>query len=475
MARSHDEKTRVTLMSVGAAIALTTLKLTVGLATGSLGLLSEAAHSGLDLVASVMTLASVRIAERPADADHPYGHGRFENLSATLQGLLLLATAGWIVYESIMRLFFHPVAVEPSVWAFAVMGASIVIDRWRSRMLLAAARKFYSAALEADALNFRADMYSSGVVIAGLALTYAGQRSGGVPWLARADAAAALVVALLIMRLSGGLAARAVGVLLDRAPQDLADRMSRAVAAVPGVVRSNRVRLRESGNRLLADVVVTAARTSSLAEAHELTERIEAAVRGVEARTETLVHVEPIPTETETAAERIRAVALRLGVSTHHEQVYFVDGRLEASLHLEVAPGLPLHAAYAVSDRLIHALREDNPSLEEVDTHIEVAAPAPVPRHRVDPEGDEVRERIARILAVVHEVDARAHCHEVRLYDAEAEGASGVVLHCDFSPELPMREIHRRTERIELAIRDRFPELDYALIQAEPRDAASSG
>ena len=321
----HGEKTRVTMISIGAAVVLTALKLAVGLLTGSLGMLSEAAHSGLDLVASVITFASVRIAERPADRDHPYGHGRVENLSATLQGLLLLATAGWIVYESVVRLFVHPVPVDTTPWAFVVMGSSIAIDFWRSRMLLAAARKFHSAALEADALNFRADMYSSSVVIVGLALTLVGERLTAVPWLAKADAAAALVVAVMIIRLSGGLAARAIGVLLDRAPEDLAHRMTEAVTAVPGVVGSHEVRLRESGNRLFADVVVTTGRTTSLAEAHELTERIEAAMRAIEPRTETLVHVEPMRTDTESAAERIRAVALRLGVSTHHDQVYRVD------------------------------------------------------------------------------------------------------------------------------------------------------
>lgn len=302
MAPEEHEKAQVILVSVVAAVALTTIKLIVGLLTGSLGILSEAAHSGLDLVASVITFMSVRIAGRPADADHPYGHGRFENLSATLQGLLLLATAGWIVYASVVRLFFRSMPVEASVSAFVVMGASVGIDLWRSRMLLAAARKFHSAALEADALNFHADMYSSAVVIVGLALTYAGQHLAGMAWLEKADAVAALVVALLIMRLSGGLAGRALGVLLDRAPQERAERMTRAILAVPGVVRVDRVRLRESGNRVFADVVVTAPRTASLAEAHDLSDRVEAAVRSVEPRTETLVHVEPIRTETETAA-----------------------------------------------------------------------------------------------------------------------------------------------------------------------------
>lgn len=464
MTTESQEKARVTLVSVGAAVVLTAVKLVVGLLTGSLGMLSEAAHSGLDLVASVITFFSVRIAERPADPDHPYGHGRVENLSATLQGLLLLATASWIIYESVLRIFFHSVPVETSAWTFVVMGSSIAIDFWRSHMLQAAAERYHSKALEADALNFRADMYSSAVVIVGLAFTYVGEYVGGMAWLAKADAVAALVVALMIMRMSGGLALRAVNVLLDRAPHQLANEMTRAVASVPGVVRATPVRLRESGNRLFADVVVTAARTASLAEAHDLTERIESAVRSVESRTETLVHVEPIPTETETAAERIRAISLRLGLSTHHEAVYGVEGHLEASLHLEVAPQLPLREAHALADHLVGRLREDNASLERVDTHIEVAVPAPVPRHLIHT-GTE--QRTDEIMAIVRHLDVGARCHEVRLYET-AEHAWGAVLHCDFDPDLPMRDIHRLTERIEFALRQHFPDLEYVLVQAEP-------
>jgi divalent metal cation (Fe/Co/Zn/Cd) transporter len=244
----------------------------------------------------------------------------------------------------------------------------------------------------------------------------------------------------------------------------LADKMTRAVAAVPGVVRATPVRLRESGHRLFADVVVTAARTASLAEAHDLTERIESAVRAIEPRTETLVHVEPISTETETAAQRIRAISLRLGLSTHHEAVYRVDDHFEASLHLEVAPQLPLREAYSLVDHLVAALKEDNASLERVDTHIEVAAPAPVPRHLIR---SGTQERASEILRIVAGLEIGARCHEVRLYQT-ADESWGAVLHCDFDSELPMRDIHRRTERIEYALRQHFPDLEYALVQSEP-------
>jgi cation diffusion facilitator family transporter len=468
MNEAQREKRRVTLVSVAAAVVLTLLKLAVGVLTGSLGLLSEAAHSGLDLVASVLTFLSVRIAERPADANHPYGHGRVENLSATLQGLLLMATAAGIIYESVRRILFHDATVAFSVWTFVVMGGSIGVDYWRSRMLLDAARRHHSRALEADALNFRADMYSSAVVIVGLALTYFGPALGG-DWLRKADAVAALVVALIILRISGGLAADAVQVLLDRSPGDLGERIGDAVVSVPGVLAAPTVRVRESGHRVFADVVVSTSRTTSLEEAHQISERIEESVRAVEPRAEALVHVEPVARESETAAERIRAAALRLGMETHHERVHDVAGRLEASLHLEVPEELTLEEAYAISERLVAAVREDNPALSRVDTHIEVATPDLVrwqPVSRPD-------AREAEILRVLAGAGVEAHCHEIHLH-ASAAGAWGAVLHCDFPPELRMGEIHARTERIEHALREHLPGLEYVLVHAEPATRLAS-
>src|SRR5450755_2608674 len=175
------EKRSVAGNSVLAALVITGLKITVGFATGSLGILSEAAHSGLDLIAAIVTLFSVRVSDKPADADHQYGHGKFENFSAFIETGLLLMTCVWIVYESIKRLFFHHVEIEPTVPAFIVMFLSIAVDAWRSRALGRIATKYDSQALEADALHFSTDIWSSGVVILGLGLVLAG-RTYGIAW-----------------------------------------------------------------------------------------------------------------------------------------------------------------------------------------------------------------------------------------------------------------------------------------------------
>src|SRR5215472_14441259 len=192
------EKQSVALNSILAAVAITGLKVVVGVTTGSLGILSEAAHSGLDLVAAAITYFSVRVSDRPPDANHQYGHGKVENFSAFIETALLLATCIWIVYEAVKRLFFHSVEIEPSVWAFVVMGMSIITDVWRSRRLQRVAEKYDSQALLADALHFSTDIWSSSVVILGLLLVLAG-RDYNISWLAKADPIAALFVACIVV------------------------------------------------------------------------------------------------------------------------------------------------------------------------------------------------------------------------------------------------------------------------------------
>lgn len=472
-ASERADKNRVTVVSVLASLVLTCAKLAVGLFTGSLGLLAEAAHSGLDLVASVITFFSVRIAGRPPDEGHPYGHGRAENLSAILQGTLLLGTASWIAYESVIRIFFEDVTVEPSVWAFGVMGTSIVVDLWRSRMLTRVAEKYRSRALEADALNFRTDMLSSAVVILGLALVALGSTVGQPGILSKADAVAALLVGGFIVYKSGGILLVSVNVLLDRAPAGLADRMRRATASVPGVVDVCSVRLRESGSRTFADVVVTVPRTTSAAEAHELTQKIEEAIRGVDENADTLVHVEPVRSDTETAVEAIRATALRKGIRTHHEKVWRSGEHFEASLHVEVDPGLTLDEAHDFARRLEAAITEDSPRLLKVTSHIEVAEPEPDDKRETTAEYPALVAKIERgVLAA--RVEARAH--EVRLYhpqDTSDEGSMvDAVIHLDFPPSINMGEVHLRTELVEQILRTRLPELGHVVIHAEPREEA---
>src|SRR5206468_4348263 len=223
--------------------------------TGSLGILSEAAHSGLDLVAAIITLFSVQVSDKPADAEHQYGHGKIENFSAFIETGLLLLTCIWIVYEAMERLFILHVEIEPSLAAFAVMFFSMIVDFWRSRALGRIASKYDSQALEADALHFSTDIWSSGVVVLGLLLVMLG-RTWNIDWLRDADPVAALFVAGVVVYVSWRLARKTIDALLDAAPQGVRNQIVAAVSAVDGLLEVDRVRIRRAGNRYFADLSV---------------------------------------------------------------------------------------------------------------------------------------------------------------------------------------------------------------------------
>ncbi len=230
-----------------AAVGLTAFKLIVGLLTNSLGILAEAAHSGLDLVAAAITYFAVRVSDKPPDTSHHFGHGKVENFSALFETLLLLATSGWIIYEAIDRLLFNPARVEASIWSFVVMATSIIIDINRSKMLYKAARKYNSQALEADALHFSTDIWFSSVVILGLIGVTLARFLPHLDWMHAADSVAALVVAVIVIYVSGQLGWRTISALLDTAPKRMAEKIEQAAAGIKGVVDAHAVRIRPSG------------------------------------------------------------------------------------------------------------------------------------------------------------------------------------------------------------------------------------
>lgn len=285
MSDSLGEKQSAALSSLLAAVGLTILKLVVGVWTGSLGILAEAAHSGLDLVAAGLTFLAVRFSGRPADRTHLYGHGKIENLSALSETLLLLLTCAWIVWEAVGRLRFHHAQVEVTVWSLAVMLTSIAVDISRSRMLARMAKKYNSQALEADALHFRTDVWSSAVVIVGLLSVKTGLWWG--------DAVAALGVSALVVWVSVQLGRRTVDALLDTAPAGMEERIAAAVSAVDGVRNCHQVRVRYSGPVMFIDLHVLVDGGQTLAEAHRLTETIEGVIQQIAPQADVTVHPEP--------------------------------------------------------------------------------------------------------------------------------------------------------------------------------------
>jgi cation diffusion facilitator family transporter len=281
----QDEKRWVALTSLAAAVGLTAFKIAIGAWTGSLGILAEAAHSGLDLVAALITYLAVRFSGRPADRTHLYGHGKIENLSALFETLLLLVTCVWIVREATLRLLHRSVEVEVTFWSFAVMAVSIATDVSRSRVLMRTAKKYNSQALEADALHFQTDVWSSTVVIFGLLATRLGFPA--------ADAVAALGVSAVVVWASMRLGRRTVDALLDSAPAGMEQRVAEIVASIPGVRDCHNLRIRHSGPVLFIDLHVLMDGRQSLADAHALTEVIEAAIQEIAPAADITVHPEP--------------------------------------------------------------------------------------------------------------------------------------------------------------------------------------
>jgi cation diffusion facilitator family transporter len=291
---AQEEKASAALSSVVAAVGLTVIKVVVGVLTNSLGILAEAAHSGLDLMAALMTFFAVRVADKPADREHLFGHGKAENISALFETLLLLATSGWIIYEANQRLSSPSVHVVVSIWSFLVMGTSIIVDVTRARVLSKAARKHNSQALEADALHFSTDVWSSSVVILGLVLVLVGRAFPDLAFLEKGDAIAALVVAIIVIVVAGQLGMRSVQALLDEAPKNGEyENIVRQIGRMRKVTNVHALRIRPSGARWFVDLHVTMEGSTTLAESHRITERIEKKVQTILPGSDVTVHVEP--------------------------------------------------------------------------------------------------------------------------------------------------------------------------------------
>jgi cation diffusion facilitator family transporter len=463
--QAEKEKRDAALSSVVAAIFLTALKLVVGLMTGSLGILAEAAHSGLDLIAALVTFFAVRIADRPPDEQYRYGYGKVENLSALIETLLLLITCLWIIYEAIQRLFFKPVEIEASLWAFGVMLISIVVDVSRSRVLYRAARKYNSQALEADALHFSTDIWSSAVVLVGLGLVWLSGRLGPEwAWLVKGDAVAALVVAAIVVYVSLQLGKRAVVVLLDVAPPGLAEQIATEAAQVPGVESLGPVRLRQAGASVFVDLVIHVDRSASLQEAHQVAEAVDDHISHIVPRGDVIVHVDPVRRTGENLPQTVSAVAARLGLRTHDVHAHEVQDRYFVDLHVEVPADLTLGQAHDRVSRLEVAVREELLQVRDIHSHIEpLASPVISVAHPDEGESEQLRARIAAVVNEVPGLDGYS-----RLHIRPVPSGHDVVLHCLADPDLPVAEAHRLADQLEKLLHVRIPGIKKVLVHVTP-------
>jgi cation diffusion facilitator family transporter len=464
MAKAKNEKHLVALISVLAAVMLTGGKLGVGLWTNSLGILSEALHSGLDLVAAAITLVAVHLADRPADSDHNYGHGKIENFSALIETMLLLLTCVWIIYEAVHRLSGEGVAVDASVYAFATMAVSIIIDFSRSRALARVAKKYDSQALEADALHFSTDIWSSFVVLFGLA----GVRIAAyynIPWLVKADAVAALGVAMIVIYVGGQLAWKSISDLIDTVPEDLGKKIGE-LALVPGVVSVKKVRTRKSGAQFFADVVVVVESGLSLERSHAVATQVEAAVQKVMERgLDVVVHIEPDDEDPSDAASLARALAERFGMSAHEIRFPGNGNGQTLELHLEVDHKLSLQAAHDLVTRFEEAFLGRRDDFSRVISHIE-----PVAEPCADAGAD--RECHDQVLNVINDffmacaVPCRTHdLHVARTGNGREYNIS---LHCGLSGSESIVDAHEIITRLERHLHVHLPNLGRVTIHVEP-------
>jgi cation diffusion facilitator family transporter len=459
---SFSEKRTVALRSLFAAVFLTALKLTVGLLTGSLGILSEAAHSGLDMVAAILTYFSVRVSDKPADADHQYGHEKIENFSAFLQTGLLMITCFWIVYEAGRRLFFAHVEVDLSGWAFAVMGTAIIVDFFRSRELRDTARKYRSQALEADALHFRTDVWSSGVVVLGLIAVWLGKLLR-LPGLQMADPLAALAVAGIVVWISIRLGRRTIDALLDAAPQGLRGRISEAVRTVDGVVSIDRVRIRNAGSKYFVDANIAVERSVPFDYLPEIQSKVSARIAEIVPDADVMIHTEPDAPREESLFEKVKWVASRHKLAVHDLLVQEVDGQLTLDLHLEVDPNLTLQQAHDQVNFLEAQVYQEIPEIDVINTHIE-AEGTHIETGEMNPSlRDQMTSELRRLATQVPEI---MDCHDV--VAREVDQKIYVSCHCLLDGSLPITLVHDKTVELEDLFRKVFPNIHKVTIHTEP-------
>ncbi len=461
------EKKRAALLSVASAMVLVSLKTFLVVRTGSLGVLSEALHSGLDFIAAVITFLSIRVSDRPADHRHPYGHGKFENFSAFVETGLLVLTALYVIYEAFDRLFFHSVHIQPSWLAIVVLLVALSIDITRARKLSHVARKYSSEALEADALHFSTDVWSTMVVIAGIGLVWAGEK-WNMPWMVYADALAGLIVAAIILWVGSRLGRRTLDALLDAAPEGLLEQITGAVSKMDGVLAVQRLRLRRAGNRYFVDATVSVPRTASLEQVHAWSDAIEQRV-GEIVPSDVVVHAEPRAPQGEPFFDSIRAVAQRRGLAIHDLSAQQNDGRLFVELHLEVDPHLSLKEAHQQATALENEIRDLRQEPTEVNIHIE---PLGTAISLSDAGAGNLRGLAQSIEGFLNSLPAEYH-ELISSHAVLARQVDHHILascHCVMKSELPITEVHDVTAALEDRVKEKFPQIYRVTIHPEPQE-----
>ncbi len=456
------EKRRVALNSMVAAAAMTVLKLAAGLLSGSLGVLSDAAHSALDFVGVTLTFFSVQVSDKPADEDHTYGHGKFENLSAFGEAALMAISCAWIVWEAMQRIVVHMVELHHSVWPVLVLLTSIAVDYWRSRQLRAVAERTGSPALATDAFHFASDIWSTLAVLAGLAASWTGTRLG-IGWLRYADPFAAVVVSLMILRMTLYLGRETVAVLTDEVPAETRQRLVVEVGKVEGVLEVEQARVRRAGSVYFADLTLALPRRYTFEHTEELVRAATEAVHRALPTADVVIHTVPRETRAESIFDRVRAVAARNNVNVHELSVQSHHGRLRVEQHLELDEKMPLIRAHGFVTAMEAEILRETPEIDLVLTHIE-SEPATIEQPEVMVEEDRKIESALRLAARlfpeivdVHEIVVGRTVDHIHL-----------SCHCTLPDDLPMQRVHEVMTGLEDRFKLECPEVYRVTIHPEP-------
>jgi cation diffusion facilitator family transporter len=455
MSHPPSIKTNVAAISIFASAGMAAAKFAVGIAIGSLALISEALHSSVDVIATVITWLVVRVSDQPADEEHHYGHGKFESLSALFVIALLYVLAGGILVESWSRLREGAAPPTLSAIPFVVLVIDIAVNFWRARALHRTARATRSQALAADALHFASDVLGSIAVIFGLVLTGLGYLWG--------DSAAAIAVAVMISILGLRLGRSTIETLLDRAPEGASEKAIAAIRAVPGVVGVERLRVRMVGPTHFIDAIVKVPRTYPIDRVEAIKKTAQAAVTEALGDADLTFTAVPVIRDNESVRERIMVIARNSGLAVHHVTVHDLGEKLIVGIDLEVDGDMELAAAHEVTRVLERNIREDFGEDVEVDTHIEPLEPE-LP-HGTDAAPERV-ETIKAALARFAGNGAIHDIHNVRVRDTDA--GEVVNFHCRAAPSMRVIKVHENVDEIERALRRAFPTIKRVISHAEP-------
>jgi cation diffusion facilitator family transporter len=452
---------RAALWSVLAAALLTGMKLIIGLLTNSLGIISEALHSGLDFAAAGITLVAVRRASKAPDSDHQYGHGKIENFAALSETIILWITSVWIIFEAWRRIELQEWP-EASIWGIIVMVIGVVVTYQQSRVLYRTAEEHGSQALEADALHFRTDMISSIVVLVGL----------GFVWIdiPIADPLAAIGVAIIIFVVSYRLGRRTFDALTDAAPEGLKEEIIQRVERINGVVECRRARVRHSGPELFVDLVVSVDETVRITEAHGVTDLIERTLVNLATRVDVVIHVEPAEgDETQYSKmdiyNQMQVIARRLSDvhSVHNLRVFSTPDGMDIAADLEMSVDLTLEDAHIISERFEESLRRIVPNVNSVTLHLETTI-------RESPARDITHQSSHIVDSVTKIMEKASHsttCRNIVVQKEENEVA--VLITCTIPGEMTLTESHEIAESLKKRIIETIPEVNSVFIHFEPK------